>query len=254
MAYRNPAYLVRNRVADAGAGAITNSTTASGQNKDRLIDSRLAKLARFNAAAANQFFEVDFGAAVSINRMIIPAGHNLAGCDVELRAGSATNPASVIDSFTAAAGFIERTFGAASHRFWRIVFVTSGQWELGEWVLGEYKQTADGIAQAWEAPRKSPVVVREFPSREATLVEAPVRRRFELTHEACSATDLAIYDELLDRGVGRPFWFWPPDDALSAVPLFMRLEDDGGRPQDHPNPKASGPTYSVQLRMVEQGS
>ena len=253
MAYRNPAYLVRNRVADAGAAAISSSTTATGQGKERLIDGRIAKLARFNAAAANQFFEVDFGAAVSIDRMVIPVGHNLNGCSVELRAGSATNPASVIDSFTAGTTAIDRSFGAASHRYWRIVFVTSGQWELGEWVLGDYQQTADGVAQAWQAPRKSPVRVREFPSREALLIEAAVRRRFVLTHEACSSADLATYDDVLDRGVGRPFWFWPPDDAL-ASPLLMRLEDDGDREQDHPNPKASGPTYTVKLTMVEQGT
>lgn len=253
MAYRNPAYLVRNRVADAGAAAISSSTTATGQGKERLIDSRIAKLFRFNAAAANQFIEVDFGAAVSIDRMVIPVGHNLSGCAVELRADTTPTPTTVRDSFTAGSGIIDRSFAALSFRYWRILFVTSGQWELGEWVLGDYQQTAEGIAQAWQAPRKSPVKVQEFPSREALLIEAAVRRRFVLTHEACSAADLAIYDELLDRGVGRPFWFYPPDDALTS-PLFMRLEDDGEREQDHPNPKASGPTYTVKVSMVEQGT
>ena len=253
MAYRNPAFLVRNRVAEAGASAISSSTSATGQGKERLIDSRVAKLFRFNASGANQFIEVDFGAAVSIDRMVIPVGHNLNGCAVELRADTTATPTTVRDSFTAGSGLIDRSFGPHSFRYWRIVFVTSGQWELGEWVLGDYAQTADGIAQAWQAPRLSPVKVRDFPSREAMLIEAAVRRRFVLTHEACSAADLAIYDDVLDRGVGRPFWFWPPDDALTS-PLFVRLEDDGDREQDHPSPKASGPTYTVRLAMREQGT
>lgn len=253
MTYRNPAFLVRNRVADAGAAAITSSTTATGQGKERLIDSRIAKLARFNASGANQYFEVNFGAAVSIDRMIIPVGHNLNGCSIELRADTTATPTTVRDSFTAGAGLIDRSFAAISYQYWRIVFVTSGQWELGEWVLGDYQQTTEGIAQAWQAPRLSPVKVREFPSREALLIEAAVRRRFEMTHEGCNAADLAVYDEVLDRGVGRPFWFWPPDDAL-ASPLFVRLEEDGGREQDHPVPKASGPTYTVRLVMREQGT
>ena len=253
MAYRNPAFLVRNRVADAGAAAISSSATATGQGKERLIDSRIAKLFRFNAAAANQFIEVDLGSALSINRMVIPAGHNLSGCAVELRADTTPTPTTVRDSFTAGSGLIDRTFGPLSFRYWRIVFTTSGQWELGEFVLGSYAQTADGIAQAWTAPRLSPVTVREFPSREAVLIEAAVRRRFELTHEGCSSADLAIYDEALDRGVGRPFWFWPPDDAL-ASPLFVRLEGDGEREQDSPNPKGTGPTYKVKLAMREQGT
>jgi hypothetical protein len=253
VAYRNPAFLVRNRVADAGASAITSSTTATGQGKERLIDSRIAKLARFNASAANQFFEVDFGSAVSIDRMVIPVGHNLNGCSVELLADTTATPTTVRDSFTAGSGVIDRSFGPHSYRYWRIKFVTSGQWELGEWVLGDYQQTAEGIVQEWSAPRKSSVRVKEFPSREALLIEAAVRRRFEMTHQACSAADLAIYDEVLDRGVGRPFWFWSPDDSLTS-PLFVRLEDDADREQDSPNPKGTGPTYTVSLAMREQGT
>lgn len=253
MAYRNPAFLVANRVAVAGAAAISSSTLATGEGKERLVDGRLARLARFNAAAANQFLEVDLGSALSSNRLVIPAGHNLSGCSIELRAGAATNPATVIASVTpASSALVDVSFGAASHRFWRLVFITSGQWALGEWVLGTYAQTTTGVVSTWGNTIREPVLVETFPTREASILEGPARRELALEHRALTGADLATYDAVLASGRSSAFWHWPVDDALG--PLLVKLSDAPRREQDSPNPKGTGTTYKVALELLEQAS
>lgn len=252
MAYRNPAFLSRHFAAEAGVGAITSSATAAGQGVARLIDYALSANMKFNAAAANQFVELDFGAAQSLSRLIIPPGHNLAGASYEVKRGDSSPPAITAASGAFAAGLNDISWTEISRQFWRLTITTSGQWEFGELFFGRYQQTATGVAHAWKAPWLTPVVRRELPTREAILVEAPARRRFELSHEGLSSGDLAIYDELLMVGVGAPFWFYPTDDAI-AGPLFMLLEDDGDREQDHPAPQVAV-NYQVKLALREQTS
>ncbi len=252
MAYRNPAFLVSNLVAVASAAAISTGTAfASGLGKERLIDYRLGPLTQFSAAAANQYLEVDLGSAKAVNRLIIPVGHNLSGCSVELYGDTTANPTALRDSFTATAAAIDRTFASATFRYWRLKFVTNGQWAIGEWVLGAYAQTTSGVVQGWEAPYQSSVVKRSYPSHETTLVEAAARRVIKMEHKAVPSADLAIYDALLAVGVGVPFWHWPCDDSLSS-PLLMLLQDDGQRTQDSPAPQGTGPTYTIGLEMIEQ--
>jgi hypothetical protein len=252
MAYRNPAYLVSNRVAVAGAAAITSSTLAASSPKERLIDGRLSRNAAFNAAAANQFIEVDFGAAVSIDRMVIPPGHNLNGCAIELRADTTPTPTTVRDSFTASTGLIDRSFGAISFRYWRILFVTSGAWALGEWVLGDYQQTASGVVPTWGATYMEPVIDESFPTREAVILEAAARRELTLEHTLLTGADLAIYDAAIATGRSVGFWHWPVDDALSA--MLVRLTDTPERSQVSPAPSVTSPRYRVALKMREQAS
>jgi hypothetical protein len=252
MAYRNPAFLASNRVAVAGAAAITSSSLAATAPKERLVDGRISRNAQFAASAANQYFEVDLGSALSCDRLVIPVGHNLSGCSVELRGGASPAPAGVVDSFTAGSGLIDRSFGAASHRYWRLVFVTSGQWAIGEWVLGDYQQTSSGVVTPWRAPVFETVLEDAFPTREAVIALAPARRELSIEHRMLESADLAIYDAVIAQGRSVAFWHWPVDDALG--PMLMRLSSDPERDQDSPNPKATGPRYRVALRMREQAS
>jgi len=259
VAYRNPAFISRHYGAEVGVAAISSSVAAAaGFGKERLIDYRLGNNFKFSTVAAGHWVEFDLGAlgGVAVNRLIMPAGHNLVGITINTKSGASSPATTSRGSTNAGAGLSDFTLTESTDRYWRIEFgvAASDDWEMPELWLGRYRQTTTGIVQSWEAPWLSPVVRREFPSRESMLVTAPARRRWELEHKGLTGTDLAIYDELLPLGVGVPFWFYPPDDAVTG-PLLMLLEDDGDREQDHPVPNgAAGPSYEVSLAMREQTS
>lgn len=253
MAYRNPAFVARHLGAEVGVSGITSSTTAAGQGVERLIDYRLGANMKFNAAAANQFVQYDLGNDQTASRLIIPAGHNLSGASYELRADGANPPTTVRASGTFGLGLADISWSPeVVARRWRLVILTSGQWEFGEMWLGRRRQTSTGVVQGWEAPWSVPQVRREFPARSAVLIEGPARRRWGIEHRALAGTDLDIYDEVLVRD-GLPFWFFPPDDVI-VTPLLMLLDQGTGeRTQDSPEPRSSeGPTYTAKLDMTEQ--
>lgn len=254
MAYRNPAFIARHLAAEVGVSGITSSTTAAGQGVQRLIDYRLSVNMKFNAAAANQFVQYDLGGDQTASRLVIPDGHNLSGASFELRAGAANPPTTVRASGSFGLGLNEVSFSEVVARYWRLVILTSGQWEFGELWLGHYRQTATGPKPGWSLPVYTPAVVRSFSTREAVLISGARRRRVELEHVGLSGTDLAIYDQIVALGVSAPFYFYAPDDTLG--PLLVRLIDDADRAQDHPAPSvvSPGPTYTVKLRALEQTS
>lgn len=259
MAYRNPAFVARHFMAEAGVSAITSSATLAGQGVERLIDYRLAANMKFSTTATGLFVEVDFGADQSLDRLIIPAGHNMAGANLRVFAND-TSPANgggsifVHNEASAGAGLLDFSWATVTKRYWRFISPTSGQWEFGELWFGQRQQTSTGPRIGWELPLFTPAVVRSFATREAVAIAGPSRRRMNLEHAALSGTDLAIYDEVLALGVALPFYAYAPDDTL-ADPILMRLVEDGGRTQDHPIPKATaGPSYTVRLRALEQKS
>jgi hypothetical protein len=259
VAYRNPAFIARHYAAEKGVSFITtNHAAATGFGKERLVDYRSSTNFKFAASQSDHWIEFQLfnpEPGPPVNRLIIPAGHNLSGSTVTVKSGSVSNPGSTRASGVAGSGLFSLSWAEQSEsesRYWRIEFSGSGQWELPELWLGRYRQVATGPRPAWELPLYTPAVVRAYASREAVLLAGPSRRRFQLDHVGLAGTDLAIYDEVLALGVALPFWFYAPDDAL-ADPILMRLSEDGERTQDHPSPQA-GPTYTVRLRALEQKS
>jgi len=259
MAYRNPAFLPTNRVAVAGASAIsvlTGAAFAAANPKERLIDGRISRNAKAASAGAWEI-GVDLGSSISCNRVVVPVGHNLSGATVQVYTYTAFGPptgsvqrASVV----AGAGAIDISFAAVASRYWSLYVPTvTLAWELPEWILGTYAQTSTGVVSTWGVSIEEPVLVAPFPTREATVLEAAARRTLSLGHRALAGADLAIYDDVIALGRSRAFLHWPVDDSL-ASPLLVKLEGRPTRDQDSPNPRGTGPTYRVELEMLEQAT
>ena len=256
MAYRNPAFLTPNRVAVAGAAAISvvsGAAFAAASPKERLVDGRRSRNASPTTTGRWEI-GVDLGASFSCNRCIIPLGHNLNGATVQVwtytsQWTGAVNRASVV----AGSGLLEISFASVASRYWSLDLVPTGTvWQLPEWVLGLYEQTSTGVVSAWGSRLVEPVLVQPFPTREATVLEAAARRELDLGHRALAGADLAIYDAVLASGRSTPFWHWPVDDALG--PMLVKISGTPSREQDSPNPRGTGTTYRVGLTMLEQAT
>jgi hypothetical protein len=233
--------------------------------KRRICDYRLAALADFSTAELDHHIQFDRGAAAvsELQHLIIPAGHNYNGENIQIdtdalidfSSGSTTTilaetaitSAALIDLAVTGSGTPAR-----EKQFVRLTWPnsTSTAWETPELWLGEKETTTTGIAHAWSNPLETPMEEQPFSTRDAAIILGPARRTWELTHVHLDATDMAIYDEIADTGRTLPFWFWPPDDAYTE-PLLMKLTEDMEREQDSTVPKTEV-TYTVRLRMREQ--
>jgi hypothetical protein len=258
MAYRNPRFCFLHAAADAGAANLTSSHPDSDYPVDNLIDYRPSSLCIFASSGANRAIMLDRGAAglESIDRMIIPAGHNLDGANWWLQSDPTGSwPGTPRANGTAGTGLIDASFTGSTDRHWRLLIGTSGQWEIGQWYLTRTRQpTTRGIDPAWEERQVPTLREMDFPSREAMLAMAPVRWIYGLSYRALEGTDLAVFDDLMtETGVGLvPFYFDPPDDSRDV--LLVRVRDYPRRTQDHPNPGAGGASFDLQFTLIEQGS
>jgi len=254
VAYANPAFATRHLGAEVGVAAIeTKYATVAGFGKERLIDYRGALLMRFSASQSDHDIELDRGAgfdATQWSRLVIPAGHNLAGTTIEVYSGASSPAATLRGTFAGVgSGWLDLAFTAAADRYFRIEFTTAGTWELGELWITTRAETATGIVQGWRPPYRTPAERIEFPSREAVSLLATPRRRFLLEHRGLveGSADELVYLGVIQTGVGKPFLFWEP--SVGATPWIALLEQDGERTQDHPQPRTQvAYTYGLALR------
>lgn len=257
MSYRNPAWIARNLVAEAGVAAISdNNGDLTTSAKAALIDYHLTDLAVFDAAAADHWIQADLGTAGETwNRLVIPAGHNLDGATVEVLSGATTTPATSRGSVVVSgASLIDLSLTENTDRYVRVTFSTNAAHELGELWIGRYRQlTGDGPAPEFQNGYQSANLVSEFPNREGVVVQAPARRVFTLLHPwtVQSTTDYAITEEVIAIGTGVPHWYYPPDD-VDAGPFLVLMTRDVDREQDHPVPQRER-SYTLRgWNMLEQ--
>lgn len=258
MAYRQPAFMVGNAVEEAGISAIDdNGSTLTNEEKRRFIDFRADEIGTPDAR-----IDVDFGStgpSETINRCVIPAGHNISGIDQRIFADPTFAPTTKVSGnpdVTATSATIDLDCSDANgdERYWRWIPVSaSAPIELGEFWLGEYVQlSADALPdpsfdRAWNAPR----VVQEFHTRREVLKLGPARRIFSLTVRNLDPTgsDFAIVDRVASEGIFDPFWYWPPDDN-DAGPYLVQLEREASIEQEFAAPSVSI-LYRVDLRIIE---
>ena len=258
MAYRAPAVGVLHEWKSHGAAAITVTSEATGFEKDKVIDDQAVPLFRFNVSAADNNAELDRAAAGgTLNRVVIPAGHNLDGLtlDYETSAsgafgGEESTPVSIVVS---GSGIIDEATGAGmTLRFQRVNFPDVAQEELGELFVTERLVFDRGPAPEWTDENRANVSERELRSGILYLIRRGSSARiFELTFERLTAADVAIFDAIETQSADgvAPFWFWPPDDAED--PIQVKLDDLPRRRQAHPNPQAFGQAPRIVLRMIE---
>ena len=258
MAYRNVSLMFLHAFREAPIGNLTSSTMAAGFPASRVRDDQKNLLARFSAAAANQHFTVDRGAAATgddrVDRLIVPSGHNLSGATVEVRSSATgTFPGTLEHSFTAGAGIIDETFSDVSQQHLRLEIVTSGQWELGEIIFTRTRSLVRGVNPRFQNfPRPNFAETITEAGLIYRAVNGPEQRRMVLSWQVLDpATDLDVINDLSANSLAGvlPLWLESPDDA---DPLFhMRIEEAIKRVQDSPNPQGTGLTETVTLEMLE---
>jgi hypothetical protein len=257
MAYQNPAYLFLHVGADAGdAGVFVDVTESTTYPKRNLIDYRQSSLFKWTNAATYHDIKFNRGAAglELVNRMIIPAGHNLSGAAYELRSNTADSWGGTIRaSGTFGSGLQDISVsGSSTQQWWRLEISTSGTWEIPElWLSNRRVPTGRGPNPFWEA-RKIPALTEvPFPARSATLALGPNRWLYRVAYDRLDGTDLAVIDDLMDEtGIGLvPFYFDPPDDTLD--PVLVKVNDFTRRQQARTN-LTTGMAYNVEFSMIEQ--
>ena len=259
--YRNPRYVYDHAARDAGLSSVTVSGSAATDfPQERLTDGLGNRPFQFAVLQVNNVLDVDLWAntatsgTVTVARMLIPDGHTLSGIDYHL--AQSVSPdfidgGEVLISGTLGSA-IDVEFGPTSSGHLRLSFDSSSQPELSELWYGNTRTTTRGPDPAWIDQKVSNVNRTTLRSGERyALTLGQERRQIAYTYHRLSATDLAVFQDLLtatDQGV-EPFWLDTTDDT--EAPLFVHLVTDIAISQDRPNPKATGTTFSVQITMLE---
>jgi hypothetical protein len=264
MAYRNPNFYFHHAMRTALVANLGGSAYAAASPLARVIDSSISQLGQYNAAAVNQFTKVNRGAGFaslpSPDRLIIPAGHTLAGTTVEVR-HNASDPGTgttgtAIFSGAVAAGLQVLTLSPVLSLQYALVNVpASGAWAFPELWLAVKRTTVRGVVSAWKQTPLANVQRSDLEGGQSYALRLGAKRRqYDLTWQGLSATDKLVFDDLLTetQDGALPFYFDPPDDAegtvlVHAITPTSPLEEVT---QDMPAPQV-GPTYTISLKLRE---
>lgn len=209
-----------------------SATDSSGTNREdplfplaNLIDDRAGMPFKFTTSGAAHRIDIDsvLVDTQTIDRLFIPAGHNLTGTlDVLSDDEPTFTGASVILNNYAipASGAVDASIGTwVIERYTRIRFDATGKWEIPELYLTETLTTAIGPEQGWDDDLIEHVLHLEKASgASAHFQQGPDQRRWRLTYPGVSAAaDLEILEQLYALGTHRVFLFDPPYDDEPAV-------------------------------------
>lgn len=262
MTWQNFQYAFLHAARDAGAANLfAFSSRADGHPLAFAIDDRAGSYVTFAAASASQYIQMDRGAAglEAIERLIIPAGHNLDGVEVRVRSatdvGITAGVTLLVDSVTMDAGIVDEDFDASStQQYVRIDFPNDNfKPQITQLVYTRTRTTTRGPEQGWVDMLRHNTLDFPMESRAiASLSLGADQRFFELAYrDVRDSADLAVFSELLaEVGTSRPFWVDEP--FTDADPIWMKLTEDSRQLQDPEAPAATDePKKQIELSMLE---
>lgn len=243
----------------AGDASVAMSPAASASlPKYRSLDGFGQSLAQHGSSSAAAYWQVDRGAGTleAVDRLLIPSGHNLGAQTVTVASddnAGFTTP-TTLASFTSAAGLIEQALTSSTERYLRVSFGGTGQWEYGEIWLGRTRTPSSAVVvdPGWKRPPLSNVTVQRFPTGvQGSVVNGPDQRTLGMTLRWVAGPDLTLCEDLATAcGAAKaPLWVGAPDDAVPTT--LMWLSAISAWEQDSDVPQATGPTYTVQLELIE---
>jgi hypothetical protein len=271
LTYQNPSYSFLHIGADAGVGSLTASpVAATGFPLDNLVDYRSSSLFKFSATGAG-YVEIDAGVqpmAEEIDRIIIPAGHNLATVTqarvITSTTGAYGGEETIRRTWDQSAqsdpdGIIDQTFTTTSTDQYTRFYINAPAgtaWEFGQLWITNKRTPTRGPDPDWSEQQVSNTVSVPFPSRTATVSLAANRWEYEFTYHYLDGTDLAIFDDLIEEvGIDLvPFYLDPPDDTTPTGPLLMKINSGSyRRDQERTIPSgALGAAYQIRFSMLEE--
>jgi hypothetical protein len=263
MTIQIPAFYFLHAAADAGAANLSSDAEDSDYPLENLIDYRPSTLFKFSSSGAH-WVKVDRGTqpmSEGVNRLIIPAGHNLENAAYCYLQSSINDSDWTLQEFwnqstvTDPDGLIDRSFGSITDRWLRFGTTTTGYtWEFGQLYLTRTRQgTQAGPEPEYTDQPLAVSIVRDMPGRSANSLLGPARRYYKFKIQRVPSADIDVYDDLFaSNSDAVPFYFQPPDDTEN--PRFVLiLPGSFNRQQDHPIlMNADAPTYTISFDLIEQ--
>lgn len=257
MAFRSIRFLILHAARAAGVSGLSASHTIATANPlYLLIDDLRGVSCKFSASGSGRHFQIDRGAAglEAIDRLIIPAGHNLSGQTVTVKSDTTTAFAPGTTrgtSGTLTSAQVDFALTPYTDRYTRVEISGTGTWEVPELVLTRTRTPTAGIAGEYQdddLPNVVPVVTRS--GTVATLVRGEAGRVWRVEWQLVDGSvDKALFLEVLAaQAAGLVLYIDPPDDSEAAVPVIV---SDVSRTQDHPNPKSGGIAYRYTMTLSE---
>lgn len=244
-----PAYAVVNKGASA---SVTASSEDSVYVLENLVDGIMGKPAVANSGSS-WWIEFDLGGATQLNGWAI-LGHNFGiGMTAVLKAGSGTNPAATIATFTYRSGSMFAGFTAASHRFWRLTITDSnaGDLQIGEMFPMLYAPFPRGIRFGGPQRRKErrqTVLTTIGGVKHVTHFYTRRTPEYPFRYLDSQLDEIEALDDLL-IGQLNPFIFIP--DTGSNNVLFARMQSSEFVPVELAEP-AQEPISDYVFALAEE--
>lgn len=215
-------------VRDANFATLTlgAASTDAAHPLDYLRDNRSATYWKAAASVADGFFRWDRGAGTlpTLNRLIIPAGHNLEGRLRVLMDGASdySSTTSCLEMTDADAGHqIDLPFTTdGTERYMQFDWQTAGIYEIPQLILTATFEPTTGFQpdNLVDEYVSNDVAFRQPSGAEARLALGPQQRRFEVEYHRLSGTELGSMEAFIANvGTSKPFWVDPPIFGVSAV-------------------------------------
>lgn len=257
-----PAYFVIGHAARIAENATMTPAAADGFPAYYLHDGGASHMAKFGSSGANSRIDIDRGAGTlpTLDRILIPSGHNLGAQTVTVygsSTGAFSGEEATLESFTSAPGLVNEVLATPSaHRYLRVVFAGTGVWELGELWIGRTITLTQGNAFGWTDPYQPNLLNYVFDSGVTGSAElGPAVKSLGFAWDSVGLRDQSdiarMEDVLSDINYGQhTFWFQAPE---SAEPLrLVRLSEPYTRAQALRDPYArSYNAFAYGLAMVE---
>jgi len=238
MAYRAPRYSFSHAARDVGASAITVSDTAhTDYPKDNLLDDRAGTIFKWSAVVTDPTIAVDLGSGfvTGLDRIIIPANHNVVNVKVEQAddSGFSVNLSTLKTATVVTAGSqIDLEFTASTRQFIRITF-TGGptQYYLSQLVLTEIKALTVGpdLANSPDGFLANATQIIQNNGMRPSIQHGPQQRVIEYSYAPIEGANLTTMKALIAAvGVTVPFYVDPASfsatPATDDPPLWMKFE------------------------------
>ena len=266
MAFRAPRYSHVHAARAVGVAAITLSQIEDPLfPADNLIDDRSSTLFKFNAASGGPNIIIDLGAGfdTGLDRLIIPADHNLTNIrvwqDTAVDFPSATALASAAAQTPGT--LIDYTFTASSEQFIKLsISGASTVWEIPQVVFtkiifGDSTSPGPNLADSLDGRQDNTTTLEQATGLRPSINHGPQQRVIEYTYESpLEGADLTAMEAFIANvGTHRPFYVdpasfsTPPETDEPALAMKFSQMPESRNSILVPSNNARSKTYRLPL-------
>lgn len=221
MAWRNLRLYYLHAARSAGSANITTNGTFT-TSKDFLVDDRGSLITRLSTGTG-RYIQIDrLTPSTNINKLYIPAGHELNGCTIKLESddnSGFSSPTTMLASTAISSSApINLDVTASGERYVRLTMETNGTWGLGELILSQQRAPSRGPAE-WIDDYFYPSLIYEKRSGARPAAEFGSRlRELEFSFRRVGESDMAYWLALESTvGMTRPFLIDAPFDDGGTI-------------------------------------